>query len=171
MRAALGSDAAIDATGRIMDALRRVVRALRTANSDARRKLGVGAAQIFVLRQIADHPGLGLAELATRTHTAQSSVSEVVSSLVAAGLVTRVASVEDRRCASLTLTAAGCALVERAATSLQERLIGALERLTDGDRTRLAQALESWLAAAGLEGLPPSMFFAQDHELPEPSHV
>ena len=147
------------APGRIMDALRRAVRTLRQANQTARRELGVSAAQLFVLRQIAELPGLSLSDLAARTHTAQSSVSEVVSRLVAGGLILRSVSTVDKRRVRLALTPVGESITARATSTIQERLIGGLGHLSDAERARLADSLEAWLAAAGLEKVPPTMFF------------
>lgn len=149
----------IGATGRIMDALRRAVRALRRADLTARRELGVSAAQLFVLRQIAESPGLSLSDLAARTHTAQSSASEVVSRLVADGLILRSVSTVDKRRARLALTPVGESIAARATSTIQERLIGGLGQLRDAEREGLADSLEAWLAAAGLEEVPPTMFF------------
>jgi DNA-binding MarR family transcriptional regulator len=146
-------------TARVMDALRRSVRALRSANSNAKREAGVGAAQLFVLRQIADAPGLSLAELAERTHTAQSSVSEVVSRLAQDGYVRKTLARDDRRRVVLDLTARGVAVTRRAGRPVQEQLIAGLARLSGDDRRRLAELYEAWLRAAGLDALPATMFF------------
>ena len=91
---------------RAMDNLRRVVRAL-SASARSVSARGVSGAQLFVLRQIAAAPSLSLRELADRTLTGQSTVSEVVTRLVERGLVERIASETDARRAELTLTARG----------------------------------------------------------------
>ena len=155
-------DAGINATARVMDALRRSVRALRSANAQATRDFGIGAAQLFVLREIADSPGISLAELAARTHTAQSSVSEVVSRLVGEGLVSKTSSRSDRRRAALALTERGMAIARATAVSVQERLIAGLRDLSDADRAHLADLFEGWLQAAGIDGLPATMFFTHE---------
>lgn len=144
---------------RVMDALRRSVRALRSANVTARRELGIGAAPLFVLSRIADAPGVSLAELAERTHTAQSSVSEVVSRLVAEGYVAKTPATADRRKVVLDLTARGAAVAARAGRPVQERLIAGLAKLSADDRRRLADLYEAWLVAAGLDVTPATMFF------------
>lgn len=146
-------------TARVMDALRRSVRALRTANQNARRELGVTAAQLFVLRQIGEEPGLSLADLAERTHTAQSSVSEVVSRLVDDGHVEKTHAPDDRRKIVLELTRQGGEVMSRAGRPVQERLIAGLAQLSAEQRRTLADLYEAWLRAAGLDTLPASMFF------------
>lgn len=148
-----------EATVRVMDGLRRAVRALRAGNVDAERELGVSVAQLFVLRQIAEVPGISVAQLAGRTHTAQSSVSEVVARLVAEHYVTKAPAADDRRRAALTVTAKGRAVTARAGRTVQERLIEGLDRLSRDDRQQFARLFETWLQEAGLEDIPASMFF------------
>ena len=144
---------------RVMDALRRVVRALRVSTHASERDLGVSAAQLFVLRQLALAPRQSMGEIATRTRTSQGSVSEVVSRLVARGLVERHTSESDRRRAELSLTTEGRAVLDGASETVQERLLASLSRMSEERRGALANGMEEWLASAGLGEVPPTMFF------------
>lgn len=145
---------------RAMDALRRIVRALHAANARAEGSLQVTAAQLFVLRQIAAAPGLSLSALAERTRSAPSSVSEVVARLVSEGLVQRRASRHDARRAELALSPAGRTLAARGGETIQERLVAAYERLSAPEQQSLVEAMEAWIAAAGLDHEPPAFFFS-----------
>ena len=158
--------AADEATGRVMDALRRLVRELSTSARGARPGVarGISGARLYVMRQIAASPGLSIGELAARTHARQSAVSEVVGRLVDMGLVARRASAADARLASLTLTARGRRAIAGAERTAQERLADGLAALAPAERERLASAMEGWLAAAGLADTPPDMFFEQEAE-------
>lgn len=144
---------------RAMNALRRFVRVLRSTSVTVERSIGLTAAQLFALRAIAACPGQSLGELATRTLTTQSSVSEVISRLVARGLVTRHPSVMDRRRMELGVTEAGRRMLDRAPDSVQQRLVTGFERLPAPSRRALADAMEAWIAASGLEVVPATMFF------------
>ena len=86
---------------RTMDGLRRIVHALRVATRSSQRTIGLSSAQLFVLRQLSAAPDQSLSELAQRTRTTPSSVSEVVARLVRLGVVARAASEHDRRRAVL----------------------------------------------------------------------
>ena len=152
---------------RVMDALRRSVRALRSANADAMRQFGIGAAQLFVLREIADAPGLSQAQLAERTHTSQSSVSEVVGRLVADGYVRRENATTDRRRSVLELTERGTAVASTIGIPVQQRLVAGLGALSRDECRTFADLYEAWLRAAGLEALPASMFFVQERSTGE----
>ncbi len=145
-----------------IDSLRHLVRALRMSSHQAWRDLGVSGAQLYVLRQLASAQPLSLSELAERTHTHASSVSVVVSRLLARGLVARRAAADDARRAELTLTAAGTRLLERAPMPVQARLIDALADLPAGERTRLARTLARLCVALGIAADPPVMFFEEE---------
>jgi DNA-binding MarR family transcriptional regulator len=149
-----GSEAA-----RAMDSLRRVVHALNIATRASERVFGLSAAQLFVIKNLATNSGQSLSELATRTRTTQSSVSEVVARLVRRGLVERQPSKDDRRRAELSLTAAGRETLAAAPETVQERLLRGFEQLDAESRTALAETLESWLTASGLDDVTPALFF------------
>lgn len=151
---------------RAMDALRRVVRAISTSARGHGRVGEVSGAQRFVMRQLRAAPGITVRELAERTLARQGTVAEVVAKLVAGGLVTRTASLVDARQVVLTLTARGRRSTIRAGTTVQERLVDGLARLSADRRLVLAESLEAWLEAAGLVDTPVRMLL--DEPLPEP---
>ena len=157
--AADGNDTDTRTAADAMDVLRRLVHSLHSAKSDCETRLGVTAAQLFVLREIAKAGTLTVTELAQRTVTCQSSVSEVVTRLTARGLVTRGRSVEDRRRAELTLSDAGRELLTRAPESVQERLLSAFYRLPPHTRHAAMDGMKAWLDEAGLAEAEPTMFF------------
>jgi DNA-binding MarR family transcriptional regulator/nitroimidazol reductase NimA-like FMN-containing flavoprotein (pyridoxamine 5'-phosphate oxidase superfamily) len=148
-----------DAAAEAMDMLRRVVRALRTADGESEAALGLTSAQLFVLREIDKARTLSVGELARRTATAQSSVSEVITRLAARGLINRGRSVADRRRAEIALSEAGHALLTQSPETVQERLLAAFGRLPVDLQCQAADGLRAWISAAGLSHLPATMFF------------
>jgi len=144
---------------RAMDSLRRVVHAIRIATRASERAFGLSTAQLFVLRQLSAASGQSLSDLAARTRTTQSSVSEVVARLVRNGLVSRAPSSIDRRRAVLSLTAAGESILANAPETIQERLLRGFASLDEGTRQTLADNFESWLTASGLDDVNPTLFF------------
>ena len=147
-----------DAT-RARDSLRRVVHAVRIATRASERAFGLSTAQLFILRQLSAMSGQSLSDLAARTRTTQSSISEVVARLVRNGLVSRVPSSIDRRRAVLSLTAAGETILANAPETIQERLLRGFESLDQGTQRSLADNFESWLTASGLDDVAPTLFF------------
>jgi len=142
----------------ILDAFRLVDRALRLSSASVERDLGVSVAQLYVLRTLRERDGQSVGELARATLTHQSSVSVVVSRLVARGLVRRGVAEEDRRRVELSLTPRGRALVAGAPEAVQVRLVRALGALDAAERRTLAALLTRWARAAALDEAPPPLF-------------
>jgi DNA-binding MarR family transcriptional regulator len=143
----------------IMDALRRIVQALRQSSSQSQDSANVTGAQALVLKHVAGHEGLSINDLAGLTFTHQSTVSEVVSRLEARGLLARVRAVEDGRRVELRLTAEGQSVAQTAILTAQEKLMQALQAMPPPLVTRLAQGLDALILAAGLSEEAPVMFF------------
>ena len=144
---------------RAINALRRMVRGLRSAAESVERELSVSAAQLFVLRELANRPDQSVKDLATVTMTTHSTVSQVVGQLILKRLVTRTTDELDGRRSVLRLTRQGAALLRRAPRAVQEDLIDGFALLTSSQRRGLAIGLEKWLAASGLSGAPAAMLF------------
>ncbi len=153
---------------RAMNAMRRLVHALRVSTVSVHRASGISGAQLFVLRALVEQPGQSMRDLVERTLTTQSTVSEVVARLVTRGLVARRTARSDGRRAVLSPTLAGRALLGAAPPTVQADLIEGLQRLSPGSRSALADALEQWLGAAGLTDMPPIMFFEPKRRTGEP---
>lgn len=152
----------------MLDAIRRIVQVLRTSSQDSERQVGLTAAQLFALQQLARLPGASINELAARTFTHQSSVSVVVQRLVARKLVAKVPSKDDRRKVRLALTDAGRAVLHRSPEPVQDRLVAGIAALPVLQRRMLTQALGSIAetVAAG-QGAPPMLFEERRKKAPE----
>jgi DNA-binding MarR family transcriptional regulator len=110
----------MEATPQLMQFFREEMRAGRTAD--------LTVPQFRTLVWLRRHPGCGLGELAEGMGLSDPSMSKLVDVLVRRGLVSRIASREDRRRVILTLTAAGqdmlLAARKAAAQSFTQRLSG-----------------------------------------------
>jgi DNA-binding MarR family transcriptional regulator len=145
-----------------LDAIRRIVKGIRTSTREAESIAGLSSAQLFALHQLASAPGSSVNDLAARTFTHQSSVSAVVQRLVARRLVAKLPALEDRRRVRLTLTEAGRALVRRSPEPLQERLIAGIARLSATERQVLTRALNAIALTMGVADQRPPMFFDEE---------
>jgi len=92
---------------RAINALRRMVRGLRAAAEAVERDLKLSAAQLFVMSELGNSPNQSVKDLAEVTMTTHSTVSEVVSGLLAKGLVTRSVDPDDGRRSVLRLSRQG----------------------------------------------------------------
>jgi DNA-binding MarR family transcriptional regulator len=143
------------------DAMRRIMRALRTSARRAEARVGVTGAQLFVLQILEESPGLSMNELAERTVTHQSTVSTVVDRLVRRRLVIRSRSAEDGRRVELRLSPRGKALVGRSPEVAQSRLIQGLRSLPEPEGRELARVLRKLVTTMGAAREPAEMFFTE----------
>lgn len=142
----------------VLDALRRIVRTLRTPE---RRPGDLSAARLFVMQTLAGAGTLSVNEIAARTHTHQSSVSVVVKELARSRLVRRTRSPGDARRVDVSLTRRGVARLRSAPRAPQERIVAGIEALAPAARARLAASLAELVGAMGVGGEVPAMFFEE----------
>jgi DNA-binding MarR family transcriptional regulator len=154
---------------RAINALRRMVRGLRSAAEAVERNARISAAQLFVLSELAQSSALSVKDLAGVTMTTHSTVSEVVSQLLAKRLVTRSVDPSDARRSALRLTRKGANVVRRSPRAIQQDLIEGFANLRASDRRCLADALERWLQASGLGTVPSAMLFDKPPRRRKPS--
>lgn len=133
----------------IVDSIRAVVRDLRISGRESEQKLGVSGAQLNVLEELSESPALSINELAARTFTHQSSASTIVSRLVERRLVTRNADRGDARKLSISLTAAGRAVLRKAPQVGHTSLVAGLRKLSRSDLKLLANSLSVLTEAMG----------------------
>lgn len=150
---------------KILESIRRIVRALRLSSRAAQKRVGLSGAQVFVLQKLSEESPTSLNGLAERTFTDQSSVSVVVSRLVADGLIEKRKALDDARRLELSLTKKGSLFLRKAQIDLaQERLIEAIESMDPAVRGRLAKDLVWIVEKAGFAGEEPSLFFEDEKE-------
>lgn len=108
------------------------------------RPLGITPAQSETLRILGDHAPMTVSDVG-RMLVCESGTnpSRLVDRLVEAGLVDRVVDADDRRRATLTLTAEG-QRIERAVYEIEQRMYAELDAVFAGeDITRLLGQLET----------------------------
>jgi len=149
----------------VLNSLRQIVRSLRVSSRAAEQRVGLSGAQLFVLSCLARQSPCSVNELAARTATDQSSVSVVVSRLVALGHVRRTTSKKDRRSVDLSLTRSGRGLLERAPEAAQDRLISTLSELPKAELKTLSRLLGKVVDIAEVSAQAPSLFFEEGPEL------
>jgi len=167
-----------DASRQVLDSIRRLVQRLRQSANVSEKRFGLSAAQVFVLHKLRDAESLSVGELAARTLTSQSSVSEVVQKLVQAGHVARTRSTRDARSVELSLTDAGRSLIGKTPVAPQDFILGGLKRMPPRERRQLARLLSRLVKETGMVNSAAPMFFEDSPEespdaqaLPTPSDV
>jgi DNA-binding MarR family transcriptional regulator len=155
----MGSNISSPHAREVLDAIRRIVQALRESSRAAEKRVGLSSAQLFVLQTVAESPGLSLNELAERTRTHQSSVSAVVGRLARARLIERGTSQGDARRAEIRLSGRGRTRLVRAPRAAQELLVATVDGMPRTERQQLAASLQRLVTGMALPKRRPSMFF------------
>ena len=151
-----------------VDAIRRLLRALRLAAGETLTISGLSAAQLFVLRTLDDGCDASLSELAERTMTDRSSVTAVVDRLLDAGLVTRRVADEDRRRAAVCITPKGRTTLRGAPRPPTSLLMDALQHMDRSHVRYLARGLVALTREMSLDVVPAGMLF---EERSEPANI
>lgn len=152
-----------------VDAFRRILRELRVVARRTELATGLSAAQMFVLSAVDVAPGCSINDLAASTMTDRSSVATIVDRLVEIGHVTREASDDDRRRASISLTARGRRAVSTAESPAPTTLlIQGLQKLPHAQLRELARGLVALTTEMGIANQPAAMLF-EDAQREQPS--
>jgi DNA-binding MarR family transcriptional regulator len=152
-----------------VDAFRRVLRALRVAARKTELATGLSAAQLFVLSAVAAAPGCSLNEIADATMTDRSSAAAIVDRLVEQGHVTREQSGDDKRRASIEITARGRRATQSAAPAPAALLVDGLRGLSPSQRQTLARNLVNLTRAMGIDDEPAGLLFEDSAPRKSPS--
>lgn len=142
-----------------VDAFRRILRALRRAARRTELTSGLSAAQTFVLGAVDSAPGCSLNDVAAMTMTDRTSVAAILERLVAGRYVTRTRADDDRRRASLTITARGQRAIRESAPPPTILLVEAIRALAPSDRAALSRGLSMLSEQMGIADEPAGMLF------------
>ncbi len=133
---------AINYEMRVLQAIRRMVRATELYSRRVTGEFGLTVPQLVSLRAIEQAGAITLRDLAAEVYLTPSTLVGIVDRLEAKGLIRRKRDAEDRRKVFLHATAAGRALLRDTPSPLQDRLAAALRDLPELERSTLALSLE-----------------------------
>lgn len=136
--------------GRILRAIRRIIRSVDIYSHKLAIDCGVTVPQLSCLLQLAESGPLTLKALAARVDLTSGTVVGIIDRLERKGLVLRTRSQIDRRQVQISISKQGRSLVARAPSPLQDRLARALHGLKQFDRTAIAQSLERIVDLMGI---------------------
>lgn len=142
-----------------IDAFRRILRELRRAARKTELATGLSAAQTFVLNAVNNAPGCSLNDVAATTMTDRTSVAAILDRLLEDRYVTRTQADDDRRRASLTITARGQRAIRAAAPPPTKLLVDALRALSPAQRASLSSGLAALTERMGIADQPAGLLF------------
>ena len=129
----------------VLHKLRIVIRAAQRHSRRVRRMSGVSGAQLWLMHELAESPGLRVGELVVRLAVHQSTVSNLLEELEQRALVRRRRSAADQRVVRLSLTREGRRTVRTAPPPLRGLLPEALRQMPGRELEQLGRALDAVL--------------------------
>lgn len=147
-------------TTRIVQGLRRIVKALHSYSQDVYRAFGLTAPQLWALKTLQRDGKLSAGGLAAALAVHQSSVSILVARLEKRGLVRRLRDTRDGRSVRIDLTKRGAALAVMAPDPAQGRLLHALQAMPATEARRIRTAVDRLVTAMEADDVPARFFFS-----------
>jgi DNA-binding MarR family transcriptional regulator len=130
------------------DLVRCETRLYNALNDRLRERHGIVTSQYEFLRQLRDHPGCRVADLAAEFAIGIGATSKGIDRLERRGWVARQPNPDDRRSSLLVLTDEGVRLVDAAELTFTERVTELIAGALDGARISAAGQALSLLRAA-----------------------
>lgn len=137
------SAVADEPAARVLRQFRLIFNTVRRHFQKIEKQSGIGGAQVWALSLVAQHPGIGVTQLAEQMDIHQSTSSNLVKSLIKSGFLHSEKSLHDRRVVELYVLPEGLKLLKKISGPFAGVLPHALQRM---DTANLLQ-LEDNLAA------------------------
>ncbi|HET9077145.1 MAG TPA: MarR family winged helix-turn-helix transcriptional regulator [Acidimicrobiales bacterium] len=132
----------------LTDAVTRLRRALRAGVRTDIAWETLPMAQVELLQSLAEDAPVRVGDLAERLHLAPSTVSGLISQMLASGLVERGTDPDDRRAAVVTVAPAGREQLAAWEAANERRISAALSALPDEERDAIVGAVPALRALA-----------------------
>lgn len=122
-----------------------IIRAAQRHSAAIQKQCGVSGAQLWMLQEIADAPGLRVGELAARMAIHQTTTSNLIDALEKRGYLKKSRDEADQRVVNLLLTPAGARVLRKAPSPARGLLPEALARVDPKKRAQLDAGLQALL--------------------------
>jgi DNA-binding MarR family transcriptional regulator len=129
----------------ILGKFRILIRAAQRHSAAIQKQCGVSGAQLWMLQELRDAPGLRVGELAARMAIHQTTTSNLLDSLEKGGYVLKSRDESDQRVINLSLTPKGVKLLRNAPQPARGLLPEALAKVSAADRAKLNAGLQALL--------------------------
>jgi DNA-binding MarR family transcriptional regulator len=144
--------------------LRVLIRAAQRHSTWIEKQCGVSGAQLWVMQELREAPGLRVGQVAEKLAIHQTTASNLLDALSKRGLVSKERDSADQRVVTLQLSRKGQAVLEKAPKPARGLLPEGLRRLDEKELKGLNKGLEALLDVvdrvddnAGLQPLPFTM--------------
>jgi DNA-binding MarR family transcriptional regulator len=149
--AAQAADDAVEQARRmaVLRALRMVIRSAQRHSSWIEKQCGVSGAQLWIMHELHETPGLRVGEIAARLAIHQTTTSNLLDELQKRNYVVKTRDSVDQRVVRLTLSDAGEHLLANAPQPVQGLLPSALMHMRGGALQSLDAGLQGLLHSIG----------------------
>ncbi len=147
----------LDQAEAVMQALRRISRAIELHSHSLASRYGMTVPQLAVLKELNARGGCSIGELTRAVHLSQATVTGILDRLQRRGLVQRCRGRADKRKVHVWLTEAGQATLRRSPPLLHENFLAAFSRLHDWEQTQILSSLQrlvTMMEADGVDAAP-----------------
>ncbi len=137
-----------DASASRLDILKKfriVIRAAQRHSQWIEKQCGVSGAQLWIMQELRDQPGLRVGELASKLAIHQTTASNLLDSLRKRGYVVKERDAEDQRVVNLKLSEEGEQALSKAPTPARGLLPEAILNLDEKSLTELDKGLQGLL--------------------------
>lgn len=120
-----------------------IIRAAQRHSTAIQKKCGISGAQLWILQEIADAPGLRVGELAARMAIHQTTTSNLLDALEKRGYLKKARDDADQRVVNLLLTPSGARVLRKAPRPARGLLPEALARIDPKKQAQLNSGLQA----------------------------
>ncbi|MEQ8790310.1 MAG: MarR family transcriptional regulator [Pirellulaceae bacterium] len=160
------SDSTFSLEAEILEALRKMTRAIDIRSRTLLLNYGLTAPQLTVLRAIARQEPVTSAVLSSDVHLGRPTVTGILNRLELRGLIQRTKEGEDRRSVHIRLTDAGRQMLAGAPSVLRDDFQKKLAALKDWERTQILASLQRLADMMDVRALEAAEAFADDFVQP-----
>jgi DNA-binding MarR family transcriptional regulator len=160
----IASESHAQAAMEALQKLRVLVRAAQRHSTWIEKQCGVSGAQLWIMQELKEAPGLRVGQVAERLAIHQTTASNLLDALSKKGLISKARDPKDQRVVTLQLSHKGRTVLAKAPTPARGLLPEGLRRLNQKELKELNKRLQALLDVvdrvddnAGLQPLPFTM--------------
>lgn len=155
-------------TSEILTKIRQIIRSIHMESKRIEKQYSISIPQLLTLQYLAQQTNYQSSARDLKDHLQlnASTISGILSRLEQKGLIARLPRFKDKRVTYVALTEKGMTLLDKAPTTLFERLSGALEKLPAEDISSLHQHLDFLVTAMDAQDIDASPILTS-HEFPQ----
>lgn len=140
---------AVPADLQVLQKLRIVIRAAQRHSLWVEKQCGVNGAQLWIMQELLESPGLRVGQITTRLAIQQTTTSNLLDGLVRKGYVVKTRDRQDQRVVKLELSEQGRNLLDAAPKPARGLLPEALATLDAAQLAQLNSGLQGLLGTIG----------------------